>query len=166
MKPSPRTAAIIEGIAPLVEQSGLDMWGVELLGEPGGQVLRVYVESANGVNIDQCASLSRDISLFLDVEEDLIRGKFNLEVSSPGMERPFFSLEQIRPYVGQHVDARLHNAIDGRKNFKGKLESVGEDAISVLTDDTPNQLPWDEVARVKLVISDWGAVAKKKKKKR
>jgi ribosome maturation factor RimP len=166
MKTPPRTAQIIEGIAPLVEQAGLNLWGVELMGQPGGQVLRIYVEAQDGVTIDQCAALSRDISLFLDVEEDLIPGKYTFEVSSPGMERPFFSTEQIRPYVGKHIDVRLSEPIEGRKNFKGLLEKAGENEISVIIDDIPHELPWAQVARAKLVVSDWAAAAKKKKKKK
>lgn len=145
-------ARLMEMVNPLCQARDLEVWGIDLLFAAGGRhkIVRVYLDSENGVGIDECSEVSRNLSLALDVE-DIIPGAFTLEVSSPGLERPFFSLEQMQAYVGQTVRIRLENPLDGRKNFKGRLLAV-EPPLFTLTDDSNTfELNWDDVGKANLV---------------
>lgn len=145
-------ARLMEMVTPLCQARDLEVWGIDLLFAAGGRhkIVRVYLDSENGVGIDECSEVSRNLSLALDVE-DIIPGAFTLEVSSPGLERPFFSLEQMQAYVGQTVRIRLENPLDGRKNFKGRLLAV-EPPLFTLTDDSNTfELNWDDVGKANLV---------------
>ena len=103
--------AIIE---PAVTAFGYELLGCESVSAGKGQrLLRVYVDSARGVTIDECAKISRQISAVLDVE-DPIKGRYYLEVSSPGIERPLFTVAQCQRYLGQTVSVRLKVAKAGQ----------------------------------------------------
>ena len=158
MTQNPAHAAITALALPLVEAAGLELWGIELLGE-FRPVLRVYVEAAGGVTIEQCAVLSRQLGLALDVE-DVITSAYTLEVSSPGLSRPFFSPEQLKAHVGGFLDVTLHEPMPDfprRKKFYGRLEEVSGDRFVLLLDEapTPDALPvqinWDNVRKAQLV---------------
>lgn len=146
-------AALLEMVTPLCQARDIDVWGIDLLFGAGGRhkIVRIYLDSPRGVSIDECAEISRHMSLALDVE-DVIPGAYNLEVSSPGLERPFFSLDQLRAYVGQSVRIRLDRALEGRKNFKGRLLSV-DDPTFTLADEggTTFVLNWEDVGKANLV---------------
>ena len=147
-------------ITPLAASLGLDLWGLELAF--GGQSLvRVYVESPDGVTIDQCAELSRLIALTLDVE-DCMTGAYVLEVSSPGLERTFFKAEQLTPYVGKILEAVLYQpvpAYPGRRKFTGELIALTDGLITLApndipaADETPSPLvfAWGDARKIKLV---------------
>ena len=131
----PAHAAVTALALPLVEAAGLELWGIELLGE-GRPILRVYVEAAGGVTIEQCAVLSRQLGLALDVE-DVILSAYTLEVSSPGLNRPFFSPEQLTAHVGGMLEVVLHEPLPEfprRKKFYGRLEEVSGDVFALLPD--------------------------------
>jgi len=114
----------LEGlVAPLAAQHGLDLWGVELVSGHGRGVLRIYVDTPEGVTVDQCAALSRDLSVLLDVE-DPVPGRYSLEVSSPGLDRIFFRPEQMAAYLGQEVNLTLREAEAGRRSLRGVLLRV------------------------------------------
>ncbi len=122
---------IAELARPLAESLGLSLWGVELaLG--GRSLVRVYVEDAKGVSVEQCADLSRLLGLALEVEE-LFVGAYVLEVSSPGLERIFFTPEQLASALGQTVELTLSApvaAFSGRRKFRGLLAAVPEEDAS------------------------------------
>ncbi|MDR2488618.1 MAG: ribosome maturation factor RimP [Desulfovibrio sp.] len=125
MDHSTLTAALADMTAPLTASLGLELWGIELA-FGGRSIVRVFVENENGVSIEQCAELSRLLSASLDVE-DCIPGAYVLEVSSPGLERTFFSAEQLARALGQKVEITLHRpqaAWPGRKKFRGLLQEV------------------------------------------
>ena len=145
-------ARLMEMVTPLCEARDLEVWGIELLFAAGGRhkIVRVYLDSQQGVGIDECSEVSRHLSLALDVE-DIIPGAFNLEVSSPGLERPFFSTEQMQPYVGQTVRVRLENPLEGRKNFKGRLLSIESPLFTLSDDSTTFELNWNDVGKANLV---------------
>ena len=158
MEQNPVHAAIVALALPLVEAAGLELWGLELLGE-GRPILRVYVESANGVTIEECARISRQLGLALDVE-DIIPSAYTLEVSSPGLTRPFFSLEQLSAYVGRTLDITLREPLPEfprRKKFSGQLSELSDQAFALLLDDSPDPaappvlINWDNVRKAQLV---------------
>ena len=153
------TANAMEGIAaPLAEAMGLSIWGIEVLGG-NRPVFRIYVEGEKGADIDECAELSRLLGLSLDVE-DIMPGPYSLEVSSPGLERLFFSPEQLQSYTGKSITLQLINPEDnwpGRKKFQGVLTQVQGNIISLQPNDTPIDTDmtlttkWENIQRARLV---------------
>ena len=143
--------------APLAESLGLSIWGIEILGA-GRPVLRIYVEGEHGCDIDDCAELSRLLGLSLDVE-DVMSGAYSLEVSSPGLERVFFSPDQLKQYINETVNLMLYDPVEnwpGRKRFQGKLINAEGDCIFVQPEDSEADAPplttnWKNIQRVRLV---------------
>ncbi len=122
--------------APLAASMGLALWGVEILGG-GRSIVRVFLEGENGVTIDQCAELSRLLGLSLEVE-DCVPGAYVLEVSSPGLERVFFTAEQLAGAVGKVIEVTLHQPlplVPGRKKFRGELTGAADGVYTLRAED-------------------------------
>ncbi|NCC24752.1 MAG: ribosome maturation factor RimP [Deltaproteobacteria bacterium] len=142
-------------IAPICIDLGLDLWGVECHTAPGRTgVLRIYVDEPGGVSVERCAELSRKIGLLLDVE-DVMPGRYRLEVSSPGMERRFFEPGQLAGYVGETVLVRLQIPRQGAKTFRGALDAVLDDGIfRIKAEQGTETFAWNEIKSVNLVVDD------------
>ena len=142
---------ISEFVEPSIESMGLILWGVEVTSANRPAVI-IYIDSADGVSIDQCAAVSRDVGLMLEVEE-IIDSAYILEVSSPGLERKFFKPEQLSGYIGRKLDLALVIPIDGRKKFKGFLEGTDEEGLQLKLEDQedPFKFEWDKIKKVKLI---------------
>jgi len=140
---------LTEIVAPMAEAMGLVLWGIEATGGEGRPILRIYLDGEDGVDVDQCARLSRDLSVVLDVE-DIVPGSFNLEVSSPGLDRPFFSLDQMRGNEGKSIKVQLLEPFQGSKNFVGTLDAVGEDGFTFTSETSGDALDFafSEVKKV------------------
>lgn len=104
-----------------VEALGFELLGVEFVRAGKHSTLRVYIDHENGVTVDHCADVSHQVSAVLDVE-DPISTEYNLEVSSPGMDRPLFKETHYQACVGEVVQVRLRVPMDNRRNFKGPLK--------------------------------------------
>jgi ribosome maturation factor RimP len=134
-----------------VAPHGYELVGVEYLSRPGsGHLLRVYIDSADGVGLSDCEKVSHQVSGLLDVE-DPIRGTYALEVSSPGLDRPLFERAHFERFVGEVVRIRMQAPVDGRANFKGRLRGLSGDDIELEVDGETFALPLDEVASARLV---------------
>lgn len=140
-------------IQPAVAALGYELWGCEWASAgKNRRLLRVYVDSQTGVNLDACAKISRQISAILDVENP-IQGHYLLEVSSPGMERPLFTALQCGRYLGKTVNVRLRVARQGQRNFRGILQSSANEQIVLQLDDQSNlELAWRDVEKARLVV--------------
>lgn len=149
-------------VGPMAAAFGLDLWGIEFTGAGGKSVLRIYVDSENGVDVDQCARLSRDVSVLLDAE-DMIPGSYNLEVSSPGLDRPFFNPGQMEGYEGKEIKVRLTDVYEGSKNFIGVLKTVGEESFTIDCDGDPLEFNFNDVKKAHLRY-EFPTKAKKGKK--
>ncbi len=145
---------LIDLLKPVVEALGFEFWGLDYQSQGKESVLCIYIDSENGINVDDCATVSRQVSGVLDVE-DPITSEYNLEVSSPGMDRPLFTLEQFNRYVGEFVDVKLRYAFEGRRKFKGKLVAIedGEDIV-VQVDSHEYLLPIDAIDKANLIFQD------------
>ena len=143
-------AQVTELIAPTVEALGLQLWGVEHAQQGKFSVLRIFIESDAGITIDDCEKVSRQVSAILDVE-DPIAGEYTLEVSSPGLDRPLFSVPQFEQFQGSEVDVRLRKPLDGRRKFKGLIASVKGDVICVQVDGEDFQLSHSDIEKANLV---------------
>lgn len=137
-------------LAPVVESLGYECWGVEFISQGRHSLLRVYIDHANGILVDDCEAVSRQISAVLDVE-DPISSEYTLEVSSPGMDRPLFTLEQFAKHVGEQVKIKLRSPFDGRRNFQGLLRGVEDQDVVVLVDDHEFLLPIDLIDKANII---------------
>lgn len=120
-----RVSALIE---PSLSALGYELVGVEYMPQGKHSLLRVYIDKADGVDVNDCQQASQQISGVLDVDEP-IKGQYTLEVSSPGMDRPLFTAEHYRRFVGEQAEVRLHTAIDGRRRFTGSIAGVENDTV-------------------------------------
>lgn len=137
-------------VAPIVSSLGCDLWGVDYLSHGKQTLVRIYIDKADGIDVDDCARISRQLSSVLDVE-DPIMGEYTLEVSSPGMDRPLFTLEQFGLYVGEQLKIRLRAPYEGRKNFSGVMTGIEEEDIVIAVDDHEYLLPFDLIDKANLV---------------
>lgn len=137
-------------LAPVVEALGYECWGVEFISQGRHSVLCVYIDRPEGILIDDCEAVSRQVSGILDVE-DPISGEYTLEVSSPGMDRPLFTLEQFAKHAGEQVKIRLRSPYEGRRNYQGILRGVEEQDVVVLVDDHEYLLPIDSIDKANII---------------
>ncbi|BBT18877.1 ribosome maturation factor RimP [Metapseudomonas otitidis] len=137
-------------LAPVVEALGYQCWGIEFLSQGRHSLLRVYIDHENGIVIDDCEKVSRQISGVLDVE-DPISSEYTLEVSSPGMDRPLFRLEQFAAHAGELVKIKLRSPYEGRRNFQGLLRGVEEQDVVVLVEDHEYLLPIDLIDKANII---------------
>jgi ribosome maturation factor RimP len=144
-------AKLLELVTPLCLARDLEIWGIELLfGAADGTGSCASSSTPPRRGIDECTEISRHLSLALDVE-DIIPGAFTLEVSSPGLERTFFSLDQMAAYIGQPIRVRLEKALDGRKNFKGSLSAINPPMFTLTDGKVVFELNWEDVGKANLV---------------
>ncbi|MCP4431775.1 MAG: ribosome maturation factor RimP [Gammaproteobacteria bacterium] len=130
---------------------GYELVGVEFSGGASHGTLRVYIDHENGVSIDDCASISRQVSAILDVEEP-IQQAYDLEVSSPGLDRPLFKLTDFERFSGQPVKIKMMTDVDGRRNFKGVLQGIVDAGfIEVEVDGEIYQLPFTDIGKANLI---------------
>jgi ribosome maturation factor RimP len=115
---------------PLLTDLGFELVDVVLATEYGRKVLRFFIDKPGGVTIDDCTQASRELSTLLDVE-DPIPQRYTLEVSSPGLDRPLVKEKDFIRYTGKKVRIKTKEPIEGRRNFKATIDSVGDGSISV-----------------------------------
>ena len=139
-------------IAPVVKALECDLWGIDYLSAGGRNrtVLRVYIDKEHGVGVDDCANVSRQLSSVMDVEDPIL-GEYTLEVSSPGLDRPLFTLEQVALYCGETAKVKLRQPFEGRRNYTGVIKGVEGDEIILIVDDHEFLLPMDAVDKAKIV---------------
>ncbi|MBZ9558279.1 MULTISPECIES: ribosome maturation factor RimP [Modicisalibacter] len=145
-----KDAALNALIEPVVTGMGFELWGIDHLSQGKHSRLVVYIDSPDGITVDDCADVSRQISGILDVE-DPIPGQYQLEVSSPGMDRPLFTLEQFARYQGHVVALRLRSPFDGRRKFKGLLAGVENDEVLLQLDGEEYCFPIDTIDQARIV---------------
>ncbi|WP_167469009.1 ribosome maturation factor RimP [Pseudomonas reidholzensis] len=139
-------------LAPVVEGLGYQCWGIEFISQGKHSVLRIYIDKEDGVLVDDCAKVSHQCSSVLDVE-DPISAEYTLEVSSPGMDRPLFTLEQFALHAGEQVKIKLRSPFEGRRNFQGLLRGVEDQDVIVQVDDQEFLLPIDSIDKANIIPS-------------
>lgn len=137
-------------IAPVVTGLGYQLWGVEYASQGRHTSLRIFIDAEVGIGVDDCAAVSRQIGGVFDVE-DPIAGEYTLEVSSPGMDRPLFTLAQYQQYVGHQVQVRLRTPFEGRRRFNGLLKGVEEEDVVIEVDKHEYLLPIDSIDKANVV---------------
>ena len=137
-------------LEPGIRALGFELVDVEYARAGGQNVLRVYIDHPQGITVDHCATVSRQVSALLDVE-DPIPEAYVLEVSSPGLDRPLVRREDFERFAGETIKVRMLEAVLGRKNFKGTLVGTDGDAVLVDVDKERFALPIDRIERARLV---------------
>lgn len=129
---------------------GCVIWGVEYLSAGKRARLRIYIDKPGGVSIEDCERVSQEAGDLLDLE-DLIGRGYDLEVSSPGLDRILFNAEQYIGSVGETLDVRLNFPLDGRKRFIGRLAAVEDAQVLLAVDGADYSLPIENVQRARVV---------------
>lgn len=143
-------SAIEAKILPTVEALGYELWACLYLTQGQQSVLRIYIDSEKGITLADCERVSRQISALLDVEDPLL-GRYNLEVSSPGLDRPLIREKHFQRYIGHTVRVSTHTPIDNQRKFKGLLQSVGVAGIVLNQDGKELVLTWDNILRANVL---------------
>lgn len=140
---------IFELLEPTIVALGLELWGIEQISQGRHSVLRVYIDSKQGVAIEDCERASKQISGILDVE-DPVAGEYMLEVSSPGADRRLFSIDQFSQYIGADVNIRFRVPHEGRRKLRGKIVGVEDETISVATEDVEYRFPFEAIDKANI----------------
>lgn len=137
-------------IEPAVNRLGYELLGVECRRAPRRSLLRVYIDSENGIGVADCERVSYQVSGVLDVENPL-PGAYDLEVSSPGLDRPLFEPRHFNRYRGATVKIRLTLPIEGRRHIRGILAGCRDGSILINVDGAEHALPLDSVGTARIV---------------
>ncbi|MBP1151036.1 MULTISPECIES: ribosome maturation factor RimP [Methylocaldum] len=144
MKPQERLAGLIE---PVVSGLGYELIDIEF--DAHRRVLRVYIDSESGITLDDCTRVSYQLSGVLDVE-DPIPGRYQLEISSPGLDRPLSKLEHFVRFKGSLARLQLARPIDGRRKFKAYLAGVEGDYVLIQEGGETLRIPFESIEKARL----------------
>lgn len=139
-------------IQPVIEDMGYELVGIEYIASGKHSILRVYIDSDQGIGLNDCETVSHQLSSIFDVE-DPIMTQYNLEVSSPGVERPLFNIEHYQRFLGHDVKLRLLRSVNGQRKFNGTIGSVSEanNSIELMTDTGSYKLDIELIEKANLV---------------
>jgi len=150
-------ALVSKIIQPTINALGMVLWGVEHVQKGKYSVLRIFIDSEGGIEggitVTDCAKVSRQISGLLDVESP-ISGEYTLEVSSPGLDRPLFKVDQFEKFVGDEVKVQMRVPIEGKRRFKGVIESVSGETICLKKEEETFKLQHSEIDKASVVYSE------------
>ena len=137
-------------IEPVLDRLGYELVGMDYSPQPGKGLLRIYIDSPQGITLDDCTKVSHQVSGLLDVE-DPIHGPYTLEVSSPGLDRPLFTREHFSRFAGCRIKVKLQFMQDGRRNFTGVLRGIDDDNVVLEEDGRLVTVPLERIAKANLV---------------
>lgn len=144
-------SAIEEYATPLLESMGIELVETQFRREGHGWVLRLYIDREEGVTLDDCAVVSREISTWLDVE-DLIEHAFHLEVSSPGLERPLKRVEEFKRFAGRKARIKIREAMNEQKVFIGIIDQVNDEEVMLNVDGKLESFSFENIAKARLIL--------------
>lgn len=137
-------------IRPAVEDLGYEFVGLEYLSNPKNRLVRIYIDrEPEGISVDDCASVSHEVSALLDVE-DPVSGEYSLEVSSPGIERPLFEPGHYRQFTGERVTVHLFAPVENRRKIKGVIVEAGDERVVVEADGQRFDVAYADIRRANL----------------
>ena len=146
-----RNEELTQLLAPVIADLGLECLGVEYSPSHGNSLVRVYIDAQNRpVTVDDCEAVSRQVSATLDVN-DPVEGRYTLEVSSPGLDRPLYAPEHFARFAGQTAKVEVNLAIDGRRRFQGPIRAVEGSTIVLDQDGVAVRIAHDNIHKAKLV---------------
>ncbi len=140
---------LLEIIEPIVEGLGYECVGVEYNSHPKHGFLRIFIDTPNGVNMEDCTKVSHQVSGALDVEDPII-GEYNLEVSSPGMERPLFTIKHFEQFIGQQACVNLFKPVEGRRKITAIIKSVEDNTVYLEEEGQIYKIPFLAMSKARL----------------
>jgi ribosome maturation factor RimP len=147
----PRDQSLTQLLDGPVAALGYELLGVEFVSAGKHSTLRLYIDSEAGIDVDDCANVSRQVSAILDVE-DPIPGQYSLEVSSPGLDRPLFTLAHFEQFVGEATVIRLREPDDAQRSFKGEILGCQDSSVRIrLEDGTERRFDIESIDKANLV---------------
>lgn len=141
---------LTEMLEPAVEAAGFELVGIDYIRSGKHSTLRIYIDHENGIDVDDCVEVSRQVSAVLDVE-DPISSEYNLEVSSPGLDRPLFKPHHYSERIGEIISMQLVMPSNGRRNFKGEIIGVDGEMITIKVDGQEHTLALANVKKANIV---------------
>jgi len=164
-----KASQIAEMLAPTIASLGVELLGIEYLPAPGSATLRLYIDvpaaeadatpegqEPRSVTIEDCEAVSREVSAQLDVE-DPISGNYTLEVSSPGIDRPLFTLEHYRRFAGETAKVGLKLPHEGRRRLQGEILGVEGEQVAFAIDGVRYAVPFSNIDKGR-IVPDWAAL--------
>jgi len=140
---------LVELLGPVVSELGYELWELEYIGQSGSGLLRLYIDSAEGISVEDCERVSRAVSATMDVA-DPIASNYTLEVSSPGLDRVLRTAEHFARFPGEQVKVEMVRAVGGRKRFAGRLVKVEGGDITLEVDGSTVSLPVNGINKARL----------------
>ena len=140
---------LLDLFEPEITAMGFELLGIELIKNGHISLLRVYIDKFEGVNIDDCVLVSQQLIGLLDVK-DPIKGQYSLEVSSPGIDRPLFTDEQLKKHIGHIVMIKLREKYRGKRKITGVLEAVDNLEIIIKCNENNEKIPSELIDKAKL----------------
>ena len=134
-----------------IKSLGCDIWGIEFFGKNKKQTLRIYIDNKRGISIKDCEKVSRHVIKILDVENDF-SNKYLLEVSSPGLDRKFFSERQYLDYIDSAIKVRYVNNINKKLSVKGILSNVTKEGLLIESEDKRQKVPFSSIIQANLIM--------------
>ena len=134
---------------PVCESEGMELVHVEYGSERGGKTLRIYIDKPGGITLGDCAFISKQLGDILDVNLEST-GSYNLEVSSPGPERPLSKMADFDRFKGQMIKIKTLRPIDGQRRFKGILSGISKGVVTVFIENKTVAIPYQDIARARL----------------
>jgi ribosome maturation factor RimP len=143
---------LYEQLATLINSMGYELVGCEIVPQGRRMIFRIFIDSGQGVTLDDCSQVSHQVSAMMDVE-DPIQGGYSLEISSPGIDRPLFEIGHYQKQIGKRVKIRLYAPINNKRQFKGILLRVEDEDITLLVDDSQQEvtLPFSAIEKANLI---------------
>ena len=145
-----RERRLQELLQPAVQVLGYELVGVQFVSQGHRSVLRVYIDSDEGITVEDCERVSYQVSGVLDVE-DPIHSRYVLEVSSPGLDRPLFTPEHFERFVGHLATVKMDVPVEGRRRFRGELNGFRDGMVLVREQDVVHSLPYEMISSARLV---------------
>jgi ribosome maturation factor RimP len=152
--PKPLSEKKVAGLArslaePLCASKGLELVHVEYQREANGRILRLYIDKPDGINLNDCAGVSRQMGDILDVNLENI-GPYSLEVTSPGPERPLAKHEDFEKFMGHRVKIKTRRPLNGQKNFTGILRGISGELVNLQLGDDTIEIPYLDISKARL----------------
>ena len=141
---------LVNLIEPIVEGLGYECVGIEYNPHPRHGLLRVYIDSEQGILVEDCSKVSHQVSGMLDVE-DPIQGNYQLEISSPGDDRPLFKINQFEQFIGKMVNVNLFKPIEKRRKITGLIVKVEGENVFLQEGDQVYEVPFQAMSKARLV---------------
>ncbi|AWN17596.1 ribosome maturation factor RimP [Salinisphaera sp. RV14] len=137
-------------LEPVVTDMGYELWHLESVGAGANAVVRLYIDSPDGIGIEDCEAVSHEVSAALDVADGEGGASYQLEVSSPGLDRPLASAAHFQRFVGERARVQMFAPVSGQRKFKGRIHAVKGEVVELACDDATYDLPLGDMAKARL----------------